>query len=399
MLKISRLRAIQLEARFADVFGGIDKVPAELLAPAAHFRRIPRTGQVATLVVVESDDGAIGYGEAFGLPHAGAATAIINGVIAPALIGATIADPREMLGDLERYFTAMGSTRGPAIEALSGVDIALWDLKARAAGLPLATLLGGSPGPVATYVSPVGFQDHPDKSARAARAYLDQGYTAIKLKVGRGLATDIEHIAAVRGEIGPGAALYLDANCAYDVATAITVAKALAPYDIGWFEEPVPPDDPQALAQVRKASPVPIAAGENDFTLDAHARLVAADAVDFLQPNISRAGGVSGLMAIGALCARSGIRMAPHGVGTCVAVSAAVHTCRAAPAVHAYEANRLLNPLRDNMAVRPLITEGGQLVAQDAPGHGGEPDLGRLSRYAVNGLGETKERAHVHLGA
>lgn len=399
-MKISRLRAIQLEARFADVFGGIEKVPAELLAPAAHFRRIPRTGQVSTLVIVESNDGAIGYGEAFGLPHAGAATAIINGVIAPVLIGAEIGDPNEMLGDLERYFTAMGSTRGPAIEALSGVDIALWDLKARAAGLPLATLLGGSPGPVATYVSPVGFQDHPDKSARAARAYLDQGYTAIKLKVGRGLAIDIDHIAAVRGEMGSDKALYLDANCAYDVPTAIAVAKALAPYNIGWFEEPVPPDDPQALAEVRRASPVPVAAGENDFTLAAHAKLVAADAVDFLQPNISRAGGVSGLMAIGALCARSGILMAPHGVGSCVAVSAAVHTCRAAPAVHVYEANRLLNPLRDNMAVRPLVTEAGQLVAQDFPGHGGEPDLARLARYVVNGLETNAERGDViHISA
>lgn len=398
-MKIFRLRAIQLEARFADVFGGIEKVPPELLTPAAHFRRIPRTGQVSTLVIVESEDGAIGYGEAFGLPHAGAATAIINGVIAPALIGTEIGDPKEMLGDLERYFTAMGSTRGPAIESLSGVDIALWDLKARAAGLPLATLLGGSPGPVPTYVSPVGFQDHPDKSARAARFYLDEGYTAIKLKVGRGLATDIDHIAAVRAEMGPGKDLYLDANCAYDVPTAIAVAKALVPYDIGWFEEPIPPDDPRAMAEVRRASPVPIAAGENDFTLAAHASLVAADAVDFLQPNISRAGGVSGLMAIGALCGRSGIRMAPHGVGTCVAVSAAVHTCRAAPAVHAYEANRLLNPLRDAMAVRPLITQAGQLVAQDAPGHGGEPDLARLARYAVNGFEPNAERTDVHLRA
>jgi D-galactarolactone cycloisomerase len=398
-LKISRLRAIQLEAKFADVFGGIDKVPPELMAPAAHFRRIPRTGQVATLVVVESDDGAVGYGEAFGLPHAGAATAIINGVIAPALVGSRIGEPVEMLNDLERYFAAMGSTRGPAMEALSGVDIALWDLKARAARMPLATLLAGTPGPVPTYVSPVGFQDHPDKSARAARAFLDEGYTAIKLKIGRGLAIDLDHIAAVRGEMGPNAPLYLDVNCAYDVPTAIAVAKALAPYNIGWFEEPVPPDDPQALAEVRRASPVPIAAGENEFTLLAHAALVAADAVDFLQPNIARAGGVSGLLAIGALCARAGIAMAPHGVGTCVGVSAALHVCRAAHAVHAYEANRLLNPLRDEMAVRPLITQDGQLVAQDAPGHGGEPDFKRLARYAVNGLGTNMEMADVHSGS
>lgn len=398
-MKLSRLIAIQLEARFADVFGGIDKVPPELLTPAAHFRRILRTGQVATLVVAQSDDGAVGYGEAFGLPHPGAATAIINGVVAPALIGATVGDPAEMLADLHRYFVAMGSTRGPAIEALSGVDIALWDLKARTAGLPLATFLGGSPGPVATYVSPVTFQDHPDKSARAARSYLDQGYTAIKLKIGRGIAVDLDHIAAVRTAIGPGVPLYLDVNCAYDVPTAIAVAKALVPYDIGWLEEPVPPDDPLALAAVRRASPVPIAAGENEFTLSAHAALVAADAVDFLQPNISRAGGVSGLLAIGELCARSGIAMAPHGVGTSVGVSAALHTCRAARAVHAYEANRLLNPLRDEMALRPLVLRDGQLVAQDGPGHGGEPDPARIGRYTVDAPDTKAEMRNAYPGA
>jgi D-galactarolactone cycloisomerase len=152
------------------------------------------------------------------------------------------------------------------------------------------------------------------------------------------------------------------------------------------------------MAEVRRASPVPIAAGENDFTLASHAALVAADAVDFLQPNISRAGGVSGLMAIGALCERSGIKMAPHGVGSCVAVSAAVHTCRAAPAVHAYEANRLLNPLRDKMALRPLLTQDGQLVAQDAPGHGGEPDPTRLAHYAANRPASNPERTDVDSG-
>ncbi len=398
-MKIAQLVAMPIEARFADIFGGIDKVPAELSAPAAHFRRIPRSGQMATIVVATSDDGHIGYGEAFGLPDAGAAASIVDRVIAPSLAGAEIGDPGLMLDDLRRYFASMGCTRGATIEALSAVDIALWDLKARAEGLPLATLLGGKPGPVSTYVSPIAFQDHPDKSAKAARAYIDQGFRALKLKIGRGIRVDLDHIAAVRSEAGSSVPLYLDVNCAYDVPTAIEVARALVPYDIGWFEEPVPPDDPKALAEVRRHSPVPVAAGENEFTLQAHAALVAADAVDFLQPNIARAGGVSGVMAIGALCAKHNIKLALHGVGTCVGVSAALHACRAAPAFHSYEANRLLNPLRDEMGVHKLVLDQGNLVAQDRPGHGGEPDMTRLARYKLQPRPKPAEVRHANLGA
>ena len=398
-MKIAQLLAMPIEARFADLFGGADKVPLELSAPASHFRRIPRTGQMATIVVVTSDDGHVGYGEAFGLPDAGAAASIVDRVIAPTLTGAQIGDPALMLDDLLRYFASMGCTRGAAIEALSAVDIALWDLKARAASLPLATLLGASPGPVTTYVSPIAFQDHPDKSAKAARAYIDQGFRALKLKIGRGLRIDIDHIAAVRREAGSSVPLYLDANCAYDVPTAIEVARALAPYDIGWYEEPVPPDDPKSLAEVRRRSPVPIAAGENEFTLQAYAALVAADAVDFLQPNIARAGGVSGVMAIGALCAKNNIKLALHGVGTCVGVSAALHACRAAPGFHSYEANRLLNPLRDEMGIHRLQLDQGNLVAQERPGHGGEPDMTRLARYKLQSRSKPTEVRHANIGA
>jgi L-alanine-DL-glutamate epimerase-like enolase superfamily enzyme len=277
----------------------------------------------------------------------------------------------------------MGHTRGPAMEALSGVDIALWDLKARAAGVPLATLLGGSPGPVSTYVSPIAFRSTPDETAADAAAYRAQGYTAFKLKIGRGIATDLGHIEAARAALG-SLPLYLDVNCGYDVPTAIALARELPRYDIGWLEEPVPPDDPAALAEVRRHAPVPIAAGENEFSMPAYRQLVAADAVDILQCNIGRCGGVSGMLAVGELCAGHGLTMAPHGVGGCVNVAASVHVGRAAQAFHSYEANRLLNPLRDALGVVPTQLVEGCLVAADRPGHGGEPDMGKLERYLLS---------------
>lgn len=381
-MRLTRLTAIPLQARFADIYGGEDKVPAHVRMPAAHFMRIPRSGQFTTLVLAENEDGVVGYGECFGLPHPLAAASLVTHVIAPAVIGETIEEPQAMLAVLHDYFFAMGHTRGPAMEALSGVDIALWDLKARAEGVPLATLLGGSPGPVATYVSPIAFRSSPDETAADARAYLAQGYTAFKLKIGRGIATDLAHIEAARSALGT-LPLYLDVNCGYDVPTAIALAKELPRFDIGWLEEPIPPDDPAALAEVRKASPIPIAAGENEFAMGAYRSLVRAGAVDILQCNIGRCGGVSGLLSVGELCEQNGLTMAPHGVGACVAVAASVHAGRAARGFHSYEANRLLNPMRDEMGVEPTALVDGCLVAADRPGHGGEPDMAKVQRYLL----------------
>lgn len=381
-MKLRSITAIPLEATYASIFGGEGQVPLQLRMPAAHFQRIPRKGQFTTLVIAESEDGVKGYGECFGLPHPLQATALINHVIAPALAGAVMGDPVAMTSDLRDYFYAMGLTRGAAMEALSGVDIALWDLVARDRGQSLAQTLGATPGPVAVYVSPIAFRQTAAETAADVKDYIRQGYKAFKLKIGRGITTDLMHIEAARDAAGD-APLYLDVNCAYDVETSIALAKELPQFDIGWLEEPINPDDPEGLARIRAASSTPIGAGENEFTMEAYERLVKANAVDFLQCNISRAGGVSGLLAVGQLAARHGIKLAPHGVGACVAVAASVHACRAAEAFHAYEANRLLNPLRDKMGVKSLELVDGCLIAADRLGHGGEPDLALVEKYRI----------------
>ncbi len=380
-MRIRSVEAIALEASFASVFGGADKVPPALLVPAAHFQRIPRRGQVSTLVRITAEDGAVGWGEAFGLPTPLAATAIVREVIAPVLTGAELDDPAAMLADVRAYFISMGHVGGPAMEALSGVDIALWDLRARRAGHPLATHLGAAPGPVPTYASPVGFQPTVAESAAMARALLDAGFRALKIKVGRGVATDAAHVAAVRAEAGPDIKLMVDANCGYDVPTAIAAAKEFHASGVLWLEEPVRPDDTAGLAAIRRASPIPVAGGENEFTAEACERLIMAGALDIVQPNICRIGGVSGLLRVGAMCAKRGVRLAPHGVGSSIGVAAALHACRAAEALLMYEANRLLNPLRDKLGLHPSEMSGPDLVARDLPGHGGEPDPARLAEW------------------
>ncbi|MBM3522751.1 MAG: mandelate racemase/muconate lactonizing enzyme family protein, partial [Alphaproteobacteria bacterium] len=382
-MRIARIEAVALEATFARQFGGIENVPPQLLRPAAHFQKIVRAGQYATFALVTSDDGLTGIGEAFGLPHPTPTAILIEKVIAPGLVGSELGDPHAMLTEYRSYFAALGHAGGMPAEALSGVDMALWDLKAKAAGKPLCAALGGTPGPVPLYASPVPFLPTIEASQAAARKLVAEGYKAIKLKIGRGAAVDLDHIAAVREAIGPEVGLMLDVNCGYDEATASDVGRRLSDHAITWFEEPIPPGDPAALARVRAKSSVPIAAGENEFDPRAFEALARAGAVDVLMPNIARAGGVSGMMALGQLCARHGVGLAPHGVGSCVAVAAALQVCRAAPGFRIYEANRLMNPLRDAMPKAALRLVDGAFLTPDGPGHGGDPKPEVMASYRL----------------
>lgn len=380
-MRIVSVRAYPLYASFERLYGGADKVPPSMLAPANHFRLIPRAGQHATIIAIQSDNGHTGYGEAFGLPHSQPTASLVEGVLAPALVGQAIGQPSNLLAPLQAFFVALGHTRGPSMEALSGIDIALWDLLAKHAGLPLAEHLGASLAPVATYVSPVPYLPTPTESAAAARAFTAQGFKGVKLKIGRGIHTDLEHIAAVREVIGSGTRLMLDANCAYGVPDAIALATALKPFDIAWLEEPIRPDSPDELAEVRRQSPVPIACGENEFMPASFEALARAGAVDYLQPNITRAGGVSGMLEIDRICSRYGVSLSPHGVGSGVGVAAAVHTACAARAFSVYEANLLPNALRSELPVTPMALVNGQFLPASRPGHGCEPDWDVLASY------------------
>lgn len=393
-MRIKSVRAIPLYVSFAKMWGGADKVPDSVLRPAAHFRRIPRSGQFSTIILVEEEGGVTGTGEAFGLPYSPATTALINNLIAPALVGRELDSPSECLADFYNYFISMGHTRGFSMEALGGIDIALWDLKARAAGQPLAVHLGGKIAPVPLYVSPIPFLEKEEESAQRAREFVESGYRAVKLKIGRAVAQDIAHTAAVRDAVGPDVQVMLDANCGHEVDDAIDLAKGLDGLDVAWLEEPIKPERSRDLARIREVATMPIAAGENDYVLPSFEELVHSGAVDVLQPNITRVG-VSGMMAIGELCKRHGLDLAPHGVGSGIGVSAALHACCAAQAFSIYEANRLPNPLRDDIPAYPIDMRDGLGFLSDRPGHGCEIDWDRAAEYEVadgNILGEQEGR-------
>lgn len=368
-VQLTALHAIPLTATFAAIYGDESRVPDEIKRPSSHFQSIPRVGQYSTLIIAQASDGALGYGECFGLPSPHATAELVNRVIAPALVGRTLEDPRSMLDTVQRYFLALGHTKGTAREAISGVDIALWDLIARRDGKPLHALLGADLKPLPTYVSPVPFLPHPDATAAAAQR-LAQGFGALKLKIGRRPADDLAHIAAVRQVLGPDVQLMLDANCAYSFEDALWLTRELQAYGIAWLEEPLRPDDRDGLRRLIAQAPVPIAGGENEFNPGDLVALATQCGLRILQPNISRVGGVSALLELDGLIAPLGAQIAPHGVGGSITVAASLHTSLALSSFSIFEVNQLPNPLRDDLGAAPCHNALGHMSPPVGAGHG-----------------------------
>lgn len=379
-IQLTSLRAIPLTATFASIFGDETRIPSEIKRPASHFQSIPRVGQYSTLVIAEASDGTPGYGECFGLPSPHATAELVNRVIAPALVGRTVENPQAMLETVGRYFLALGHTKGSAREAISGVDIALWDLIARRDDKPLHALLGGELKAVPTYVSPIPFLPHPDATAAAARR-VAQGFDAVKLKIGRQPAEDLAHIAAVRQALGPDVGLMLDANCAYNYADALWLARELETYHITWLEEPLRPDDRIGLRKLISQSHVPIAGGENEFTPTDIAALAQECGLSIVQPNISRVGGVSAMLQLDALVTPLNCQITPHGVGGSITVAASLHTCLALSSFSTFEVNTLPNPLRDDLGTAPIRDARGYMTPPPGAGHGSVVSEASVTSY------------------
>lgn len=374
MTRIAAVQATPLTAPWETIFAGA--VPDEVRRPAAHFAAVPRRGQYATLVTVTDEDGVSGIGEAWGLPSPGAIAALIDECIAPAVVGADADDPEALHDRLRLALGGLGYASGPAWEAASGLDLALWDRRGHRRGASLAVMLGGVAGvEVPGYASPVVFCGSPMATAGRARLLVEQGFAALKVKIGRTPAIDLTHLRAVRLEIGPTIGLLADANGGYSRDDAVRFAQGAADLGLIWLEEPVPADDVAGLALVRRASPVPIATGENAFSLSGFTALLDAGAADVLTPNLGRCGGITGLRRIHRLARDRGATVALHGVGGAVVVSASLGAS-AGLGLGLFEYNRLPNPLRDGLAgTLPRRAPGGA-------GLGVTLDEGEVARWS-----------------
>ncbi len=376
-MKITKVEALPLWASFADAFGGPDQVPKELTHPAFGMRINPLGGQGGAIVRVHTDSGLIGVGESMGRPGAKGVAALINEILAPMLIG------RDPLAT-ELHFTRMLEELRWMPMAISGVDTALWDLRGQAYDEPIYRQLGG---PVRTqidcYASPIPYRETPEESAANAREFLDQGFLAIKLKIGRGISTDLDHVTAVRSEIGPAVQLMVDANGAYTIAQAVQLAKGLVRENVTWFEEPVHPEYPADLAAIRRRIDLPVVSGEWLGSIYQFRDLLNAEAADIIMPNITRVGGITGMRRVAEMAAMHNVPVSPHGVGTGVSVVSALQAVAAMPNFLIYEYNQLFNPLRHPLLQEPIAFEEGQLIVSDRPGIGHTLNEETVSRYLL----------------
>ncbi|MFD5088329.1 mandelate racemase/muconate lactonizing enzyme family protein [Kitasatospora sp. NPDC058406] len=383
-LRITKVEAVALSASFDDLYDSPEDVPDWLRYPASSHLVLPRRGQYATLVKVHTEDGSVGIGEAYGLPSPQVTATVVATVLAPLLIGQDALATGAIWERLFKGQAAGGHNRGFYLEAMAGVDLALWDLRGKLAGVPVHRLLGGPVREtVDCYASPVALHADPEDSARQALGFVDDGFKALKVKIGRGERTDRAHLSAVRAAVGDDIEILTDVNCAYDLDEATRVGAVLADLGISWYEEPLQVDDLANLAELRRRTGLTVVNGETHFTRFDLRDSLLHRAIDVFMPNVARCGGITEAMRLSALASAFHVDIAPHGVGSGVSLCAALQLCAATPNLRTYEYNRLPNPIRENILVNPPKFTDGALVVPTGPGLGFELDEDTVDRYVI----------------
>ncbi|MEE8304868.1 MAG: mandelate racemase/muconate lactonizing enzyme family protein [Candidatus Tectomicrobia bacterium] len=390
-MKITGVKAIPLFVPLDHAVGAPISLPyAEQLAGVVFG------GYRSTIVQVYTDEGLIGIGECMTRLAPKALQAIVED-LEPILRGR---DPREteVLWEL-LYGTMMnrGHTRGFFIEALSGIDIALWDLAGKAQGVPVYHLLGGKVRDrIEAYASSLRFRGL-ETTLQTARTFMERGFRAMKIKIGQNPhdpTDDLALVKAIRQEVGDAITLMVDVNCGYhsDVTTALRVGRRLEALDIYWYEEPLSPDHLEGYRTLAAALDMAVAAGEASFTRYDFRDLLVQRAVDIIQPNACRTGGLSEVRKIAAMSSAFHIPYAPH-TGSCSAVAMAVglHIATALPNFLTYEymqsdwSKDQPNPLRHDLVREPIevFADGYLAPPPNKPGLGIELNDEILHRYAV----------------
>ena len=355
--------------------------------------------RTAHLVEISTDEGVTGWGECFGPGNVAIANkTIVERVIAPLLAGEN-AFAREMLWHKVYNLLRDHGQKGMPIQALSGTDIALWDIAAKAAGLPLYKFLGG---PCRARIPAYGYgmmlRREPDlaKSFAEEAAMLEaKGYAALKMKIGLGAKEDVKLAQAARGALSDSTLLMADANHCYTTSDAFYVGRALDEIGAYWFEEPVAPEDREGYRFLREKLATNIAGGEAEFTRWGWRDLLRAKCLDIAQPEVCALGGISEYLKVLAMLHSEFIPVVNHVWGSAVAVAVNLHLLAAMPdmpgGMHPrapmLEYDTTFNPFRDKLATEPLrleeqIAESGSVKPPETPGIGVTPNPDMLSRYA-----------------
>ena len=324
------------------------------------------TSRVTSLVLVHTDSGQVGLGSVYS--HPGLVKTIIEDQLTPLLRGRDACEVAA-LWDLMYRLTRWYGRKGAAMSALGGVDTALWDLYGKKLGKPVWQLLGGRRDRCPAYASALLWNEVEQLAEEAAR-HLEHGFRRMKMRLGRSIEYDTLAVETVRRAIGFKNDLMVDASMRYDIENAQRVATVLQANDVFWYEEPFAPEDLESYRALRPTINVPLAAGENEFGLQGFRELIRVGAVDIVQPDAARCGGISEVQRIAREAERANLRVATHTWNDAVTVVANAHVIAAAANGITVEVDQTGNPFIDRLLTQPLQIEDGQLHLGNAPGLG-----------------------------
>ena len=353
-----------------------------------------------TLVEIETDDGTTGWGEAkSAVGSAGSCAALVTVVeqeIGPAIVGR---DPRNITSLWESMYNGSRDShaanagrampvlgrRGLNVSAISGVDMALWDMLGRLLDVPVIQLWGGPRQPTLPAYASGGWAGA-DAIGDQLTSYCEAGFTSVKMRVGvmdGDVATSVERVEAARSGLGDGIDLMVDAHGTFAPADAIAFARAVESHRIRWFEEPVSADDRRGLARVRAATSIPIAAGESEFTRFDFADLIERDSVDVLQPDLAICGGPTEGRRIAALAETHQLELAPHCWGSALSFASGVTLAFASPSSRLIEYSLGANPFLHELVDGAPVPVGGVVTTPTSPGFGVTPRADAVEEFSV----------------
>lgn len=371
-MKITSVETIELEAPLAKPW----KISTFTLSTLT-----------ASLVRIRTDEGVSGIGEAIARLGPGVATTVVHEILAPVLLGQNPENIEGLWESMARTMRPRGHSRGYHLEAMAGVDIALWDLLGQAAGKPVWQLLAGhGRASIPAYASSI-LIDTPQRMADEARALKAAGYRAIKVKVGQSVRGDTERIEAVRDAVGGEVEIMLDANSGFDPTAAIQFGRAAERLGIFWLEEPVHPDDLQGYRRIRSAlKDVRLAAGEGEFTASGFLPFLEEGLLDVVQPDIARCSGFTGARRVAALASAYNVAFAPHtGASGPVCIAATMHLAAAVPNLLTFEDMYIDNPLNTILRHELPRHSDGHIAVPTGSGLGVVLDEEVLARFCRGG--------------
>ena len=348
---------------------------------------IGRTTKRDTVMVrVRTAGGLVGWGESHHARAPGSIAHLINTTLSQLVLGMDAADVTGVWSRIYKFQLGSHGMGAACAMAMSGIDMALWDIRGKAVGWPLCRRLGGSVRPVPAYAGGIslGYQP-PDQLVEEARPLLAAGYRALKLRVGDTVTNDIARMTAVRAAFGDDLAILTDANTGYTVEDVRRVMPAMDAQGIGWLEEPFPAHDHRSYRMARGFGRTPLAAGENHYTRFEFHRVVEDGIISILQPDLSKCGGITEALRIAALASAWKLPIHPHSSTTGLNQAASIHFLAAIENGGYFEADVSKdNVFRDTLGSEPWrIAADGTVRPLEAPGIGIEIDEAFLAAHPV----------------